>query len=283
MTALELLLTALDERYEKYRAERQRCKDEFSEEAVHDLRVATRRILALSELLRAIDAHPRLKKLRRDFKEQLDSLDTLRDTQVMLVEISKTIAELPGLAPLQKSLQKREKRLLESAGKSVREFKSSKITQRIGKVRAGLAGKAADSDLTVSLLTAVDDVYETVTRRKGQIDPAQPATIHHTRVAFKKFRYMVEIIHPLLPDFPVTLLKSMHAYQTSMGNIQDVEVMLQTLADFATRHDNYDPQPLSVFYRQRHAELIDAYIEIMNEAATFWRETPEKPFPWEKN
>ena len=50
MPADDLLLTALTQRYEKYLAERKRCKDEFSEEAVHDLRVAGRRLLALIEL-----------------------------------------------------------------------------------------------------------------------------------------------------------------------------------------------------------------------------------------
>ncbi len=85
MTAQDLLLNALGQRYGKYQVEHNRCKAEFSEEAVHDLRVATRRLLAIVDLLRIIAPAPNLQKLRGLLKVQLDSLDELRDTQVLLV------------------------------------------------------------------------------------------------------------------------------------------------------------------------------------------------------
>jgi CHAD domain-containing protein len=288
MSAQELLLTALDQRYEKYRAERKRCKDEFSEEAVHDLRIATRRLLALIDLLRAISlakyparADSRLQKLRRAFKDQLDSLDDLRDAQVMLSEISEILATLPELVPLQKFLQKREKRLLKAAERDVRAFKTRLILRQIENIRAGLADPAASLDLTACLLSAIDEACIMVSQRKGRVNPTEPASIHRVRVAFKKFRYMLEIVHPILPGFPETQLKDMNNYQTMMGEIQDVEVMLQTLENFAAGRKAYDPQPVRRFYEQRHAELIIAYLEKMNESVSFWRETPEKPFPWE--
>ena len=116
-----------------------------------------------------------------------------------------------------------------------------------------------------------------------RVDPVQPSSIHRVRIAFKKFRYTLEIIHPLLPGFPETQFKNMHNYQTAMGEIQDVEVLLQTLDDFVTRHTDYDPLPVRQFYQKRHTELINAYIENMNEFFTFWREKPEKPFPWDSH
>src|SRR5512138_3690242 len=88
LDARELLLAALEERWKKYRTELKRCRDEFSNEAVHDLRVATRRMLALVKLLNSVDRHPRLKKLNNAFKDQLDEFDDLRDTQVILAELS---------------------------------------------------------------------------------------------------------------------------------------------------------------------------------------------------
>jgi len=281
MSAHELLKTALNQRYEKYIAERKRCKEEFSEEAVHDLRIAARRVLALIELLRAVAPSPHLQKLRRAFKDQLDSLDELRDIQVMLAEISETLETLPEFLPLQKFLQKREKRLLNSAEHDVREFKAGFIAHRIEDIRASLAESETDQDLSAQLLAVMDEACYTVTQRKKLVDPAQPSSIHRVRIAFKKFRYMLEIIYPMLPGFPEAHLKNMHSYQTAMGEIQDVEVLLQTLDDFAASHEAYDKQPVQRFYKQRHAELINTYIENMHEFVTFWRETPEKAFPWE--
>jgi len=277
----ELLLSTLNQRYENYLAERKRCKDEFSDEAVHDLRLAGRRLLALIELLRAIAPTPSLQKLRRAFKDQLDSLDNLRDTQVLLAEISETIETLPELAPFQKFLQKREKRLLNSTEHDVRAFKNGPIARQLENVRASLTEITSGQDLTARLFTIVDDACLTVTQRKGRVDPPQSSSIHRIRIAFKKFRYMLEIIYPILPGLPEAHFKNMHNYQTAMGEIQDVEVFLQTLADFANGHEAYDSQPVRKFYEQHHVELINAYIETMHEFVTFWREMPDKPFPWE--
>ncbi len=58
MDANTLLLEAIDQRWEKYREQIKTCRREFSEEAVHDLRVAARRLLALVDLIRAISPHP---------------------------------------------------------------------------------------------------------------------------------------------------------------------------------------------------------------------------------
>jgi CHAD domain-containing protein len=281
MHTLELLLASLNQRYDEYLTERKQCKDDFSEEAVHDFRVATRRLLAIIDLLHNIVQHPALQKLRRTLKDQLDSLDNLRDTQVMLVEISETLATLPELLILQKFLQKREKRLLKFADDEIRDLKTKTISNCIEKIRSALNEPTKGLELSERLLAVVDDVCLTINRRKERVDPAQPFTIHSVRVVFKKFRYMIEIIHPILTAFPESHLKRMHDYQISMGEIQDVEVLLRTLDDYAASHKDYDPQRARFFYEQRHSELINAYIENMNEFVTFWREMPDKAFPWE--
>lgn len=281
-TAHTLTIEALEQRWSNYRNQLKRCRAEFSEEAVHDLRVAARRMLALIEVLRGIQPHPRLQKLRRAFKAQLDGFDDLRDTQVMLVEISESIETLPELAALQTYLQKREKRLLRAAEKQVEDFETGGMARRARKVSDNLASAPIEG-LAGRTLQVVDDAFLTVTQRYGGVDPTQAATIHRVRVAFKKFRYMVEVIHPLLPGFPPKLLKRLHNYQTAMGDIQDVEVFLQTHADFAARHADYDPHPVRLHYERRHAELILSFVEDMHEVHTFWRATPEQPFAWESH
>jgi CHAD domain-containing protein len=180
MNAQELLINSLEQRYSKYVAERQRCKGEFSEEAVHDLRIASRRLLALLTLLRAIDPQPRLQQLRRLFKNQLDGLDELRDTQVMLAEISETIAILPEIQPLEKYLQKREKRLLKTVEQEVRALKNSVISRHIEKIQQDLIGPLAGQDFTASLLSDVDEASLTLNRRMSRL-------ILHNRPLFTTF------------------------------------------------------------------------------------------------
>ena len=201
LTINQLLLEALDKRWKKYRAELKRCRAEFSNEAVHDLRVAARRMLALVQLLNSIAPRPRLQKLNRAFKDQLDEFDDLRDTQVILAEISETIQELPQLQKFQYHLQIVEENLLKTLRKKLKVIDLFDVSKRIRKTRESLETNS-DEELALQILQAVDHAFLITKQRHSWINSAQPATIHRVRIAFKAFRYMVEIIQPLLKDFP---------------------------------------------------------------------------------
>lgn len=277
----ELLLEALETRWKNYRAELKRCRAEFSNEAVHDLRVATRRMLALIKLINSISPHRRLKKLSRTFKDQLDEFDDLRDTQVILAEISEILLDLPQLGDFQKHLQISEKRLLRTLHKKIKNLETSEITKRIRKTHQSMEG-GMNGELSLQILQAVDDAFLRVKQRYGLIDLTRLATIHRVRVAFKSFRYMVEIVQSLLPDFPTENLKRMNDYQSLMGEIQDAEVFAQTLADFLDHASLSDAEPVRRYEEHRHADVLSVYEEQMNQIDTFWRPTPDQPFPWEK-
>ncbi|HSK89366.1 MAG TPA: CHAD domain-containing protein [Anaerolineales bacterium] len=278
----QFLLAALDQRWKNYRAELRRCRAEFSNEAVHDLRSAARRMLALIWLLNSISPRPRLQKLNRAFKEQLDEFDDLRDTQVILAEISETVQELPQLQAFQDYLQDVEKRLLKILRKELKVIDLFDVSKRIRRLRESLKAESdSNGELVLQILQAVDDVFLTTRRRQNWINPAQANTIHHVRLTFKMFRYMLEIIHPLLPDFPPENLKKMHDYQSLMGEIQDVEVIMQALADAPLHASAFDPEPVRRYYERCHAEAISAYMKRTQQLAAFWRSAPDQPFPWE--
>jgi CHAD domain-containing protein len=277
----QLLLEALENRWKNYRMELKRCREEFSNEAVHDLRVATRRVLALIQLLNSVSPRPRLQKLARAFKDQLDEFDNLRDTQVILAETSKIIQELPQLHDFQKHLQLAEVKSLRTLRKKIKQLESSELTKRIRKTHESIEAKT-NGDLRSQIMQAVDDVYLTTKQRLGWVDLARSATIHRVRIAFKSLRYMIEIVRPMLNDFPTENFKWMNDYQSLMGEIQDAEVFAQTLADFSEHAAFVDPEPVRRYYERRHAEAISAYAKAMNQIDTFWRSAPEQPFPWEK-
>jgi inorganic triphosphatase YgiF len=116
----ELLLSALEKRWRDYRNELKRCQAAFSNEAVHDLRVATRRLLALIQLLNSISPRLRFRKMIRSFKGQLGEFNDLRDTQVILVTLSETLPGLPQLQEFQEHQQTIEEKLLKRLRKKVK-------------------------------------------------------------------------------------------------------------------------------------------------------------------
>jgi len=280
MNVQTLLLDALNARWDKYEAELQTCRAEFSEEAVHDFRVAARRLLASLDLLRALMRDAKIKKIRRTLKDQLDNLDELRDVQVMLADISEDIQEVPPLKPFEEYLQCREKKLMRAARREIRSLKIDDLSAQMRKLKKSIAESEPDG---LNPLPAVDEAYANVSQRYEHIDPAQPATIHRLRIAFKKFRYMVESIHPMLEGFPSEQLKQMHDYQTAMGEIQDMEAAVLELAKFEKHApDGYDPEPVRMYYKEQHALALSHYIEDKGEVFTFWRPAPDQSFPKEK-
>ncbi len=217
-TETSLLLNALDKRWNEYYTELKLCRREASREAIHDLRVAARRLLAVIELLRAIMPHPRLQRMRTSFKNQLDNLEELRDTQVVLAEISEVMGELPESKLFLVYLEKREKRLLQTAEKQVYLLKPGNLIKRISAVRRSVVKLSEDGkDINSHLLETVDDAFGLVLHRSEMLDQTRPATIHRLRIAFRKFRYMAEIVQPGLPGYPPENLGLLHEFQELNG------------------------------------------------------------------
>jgi len=276
------LLDSLNTRWDTYQTNLKTCRREFSEEAVHDFRVATRRLLSTLDLLRMVMPDPGIQKIRRVLKDQLDNLDDLRDAQVLLADISEVIHEIPALHPFQEHLQQKEKKLLREARKEIKSLKIDSLSKRIKKLRRTIES-SKQTGLDAGLFPAVDESYAIVNQRYVLIDPGQPSTIHRLRIAFKKFRYMIETIYPVLEHFPEDYLKRMRNYQTAMGDIQDMEVALQELANFEELEPaGYDPKPARAYYKERLAIALSSYIEDKGEIITFWRPAPDQPFSEEK-
>lgn len=274
-------LDTLQARWEKFDQQLANCRAEFSEAAVHDLRVAARRLMACLDLARALDPHPRLQRMRRALKGQIDELDDLRDCQVMLAELAEAAEAHPELTPLHSHLLASEKRLLRKARKQIKDLKLSALKKRFEKVHASLEERLARPEAEAELLQAVDQAYETAARRYVQIDAAQPASIHRLRLAFKKFRYRVEIIHPTLPDFPEDLSKRMHDYQSLMGEVQDAVSFLNLLEETAEKDSAIDLEPARRYFEGLRAERTSAYLDDKGELLVFWRPAPDQPFPWQ--
>jgi len=279
--AAQLVLSGLEKAWRKYRSELKRCREDFSNEAVHDLRVAARRLVAILRLLHSIAPRPRLQKTIRILKEQLDEFDDLRDTQVILADISETIQELPELTTFQKRQLRQEDKLLRNVRKQVKKFNVKYLSRRIRTIHDSVETDSQD-DLDSEILQAGDDVYLIARQRLAAVDLTRPATIHRLRIAFKTFRYMAEIIHPLLKDFPEINLKQMHDYQALMGEVQDAEVFRQTLHDFSEKTSASDLEAVHRYYASRHIQAVAAFAETLNQLQKFWRPAPGQPFPWEK-
>jgi CHAD domain-containing protein len=271
-----LLAAALESRWEAYRKQLRRCQKRFSEEAVHELRVATRRLLAELTLLSSVTPIAALEKARRSLKRRPAALGDLRDTQVQRLFIEQKIARFPELLSLLAWLRRRERRFAKAAAGKMSRFKTRKLEKWVSALIGGLTANARSSRvqrrLASAALRAAGWAFAEAVARRRAIDLADLRTIHQTRVAFKRFRYMLESLSPGLTGLSKRHLRALAYYQRRMGIIQDLEVMKACAARY-TRGDKKREVLLQQFcrhLRQCRARALRSFLKSADRLYEFW-------------
>ena len=270
------LAEALDSRWQSYREQLRQCQGEFSEAGVHELRVATRRLLAQFTLLACVVPGAALERARRTLKRRLAVLGELRDTQVQLAFINQKAASFPELVLLHSWLERRERRLIKCAAGKVKRFKTRKLQRWVSTLSAVLTtntrGARAQGRLAAIVLRATARAFSEAVERRQAIDLGNLRTIHQTRVAFKRFRYMVEALSPALTGLSRGQLRTLAYYQRKMGIIQDLEVV-QACVERYTGENKRSKDLLGPFchhLRQRRARALHSFLKSADRLVEFW-------------
>jgi CHAD domain-containing protein len=111
-----------------------------------------------------------------------------------------------------------------------------------------------------------------VVRRRQAIDPANASTIHRTRIAFKKFRYIVESLSPDVTGFGKRELRALAYYQRRMGNLQDLEVVQQCITSFVQKHAGMEGllKPFVGYLKARRARALRSFLRSADDLFEFW-------------
>ncbi len=267
----------VDCHWQKYRKRLKACRKSADEEAVHKLRTSTRRLLALIELLQQLAPQASLRKSRKILKAQLDEFDQLRDIQVMRLDVSFLVAERPELAPFLHHLHVREQGLLMQTPAVISSLGRPKLARKLKKSANRCQKRLAGEDIALEVTKAIDGIYRAALERYRAIDPGQPASLHRLRISVKKLRYTLILAQTLLPGLPENHPQRLQNYLTSLGDIQNSQVLIDTLRSF---HADAMPESLHQYVLARQQALVEAYWSRKDELATFWRASPEQSYPW---
>jgi len=212
----------------QYRTRLERCRGKFSEPAVHALRIATRRMLAVTGLLEALGVGEAPARIRRTFKRRLDAFSALRDLQVQRQRFAPLRRQFPLVRKLDRWLQKCERKQVKELGRDVKALRIGRLERWLRGVEKELARVeiATGRKLLPRVTAAVRGAFARVATLLPDARADRPATIHRVRIAFKRHRYLCELLQPLWPGLADLNLKAMRRFQGLMGGIQDCEVML---------------------------------------------------------
>lgn len=272
--SLRWLERTIRKQWKGYRKGLKQCQAELTEEAIHDARVEARRLLSSVELLAGFIPAALVKRLERGIKRQLDVFGGLRDTQVQLRLAAEMRQSFPAARPFCAYLRRREERLIKSTRREVKRIKVRRLGKLLAACRAEAEArrkKCAPEKAVARLLRSVGRAFARASQLRARIDPRDTATIHRTRVAFKKFRYMVETLMGFLPAPDRAYREAMHHYQTMMGDIQDAEVLQQTLEKYLQKQAAPEAaQLLRAEVLRRRQRLIETYLSAAGQMRGFW-------------
>jgi CHAD domain-containing protein len=273
---LDGLLAALKRQWRRCRKGLKRCENHVSQKAVHAARVDVRRLLSLSELIAPFGATSRIEKLRSSLKRRLDLFEDLRDTHVLRGLLEELGVDYPAAVAFREHLRKREKRFARRTCREIGQAKNRRLTKLLAAARQDAAGwrtPALAEQANAIMLDAVSAAFQRTSALRKRMHPARPETIHCTRVAFKRFRYMIEALAGVVP-IPEMHLRALHQYQTLLGDVQDLEVLLAAF-DRYSRKRGLEKGAINAFRQEllrRQQRGIARCIDRADDLYKFWSE-----------
>ncbi len=213
-----------------------RLEDPKDEEALHDFRVALRR---LRSTLRAYRLELR-ESVRRGSRDRLgriaDATNRSRDADVALAWLrpltsALTSGERVGLRELIERIERRREDVFEKTVDHVRRSftkTAKRLRKRLGEYRQTVQPAATDGTPARFATVAAAAITEHATdlgRRLEEVrSPGQSDEVHAARIAAKRLRYLLEPLGAQVPD-GATLVRKLRELQDLLGGLCDTQVL----------------------------------------------------------
>ncbi|MFN3306718.1 MAG: CHAD domain-containing protein [Candidatus Kapaibacteriota bacterium] len=206
----------------------------FDDEAIHDLRVSIRRILAFMYLIDQICAETIYEELQKQLKTKIKRFNKLRDVQVQIATIINYIKKFPVLADFLVFLKKNEKKQIKKL-KSALLYNEFDLRGDIFFYRNHISQRECLSKTSINYLANIAlNSFIDVDNSIKEIQPSNFSSYHKTRLKVKKFRYVVETLESIM-SIPRDKIKEIQTIQTILGEIQDLTVLVHLVETFCSK------------------------------------------------
>jgi CHAD domain-containing protein len=175
--------------------------------AVHEMRVAARRLRAALRVLGLRGLDPHVKRLQ-------DALGEVRDLQLQ-------VDWLRGRdATLRRSRESRLRKAERALARELKRWRSEALPEL---VQAAGDSAASSRQVWKMLRKRLDRLEERLERARRQLSPK---ALHRARIAVKQVRYLLAVAKKSLPKKTVSLENDLKALQATLGELHDVDVRI---------------------------------------------------------
>jgi CHAD domain-containing protein len=220
---------------------------------VHDIRVASRRLQQVLDLLYPAPRSREIRRLRRTIRRSRRALGEVRNCDVLLERVQKLLAR--KRASRREAWQAVEHYLIERRAQSVEQAvrKLSRVNLAVfyAHLKGRLSADAASSPLGPPLALPPAEQGKSFHERIAQDlerfwqafatqvaqshhDP-RSSVIHAVRIASKRLRYLIEVIQAFEVSGSAEAVAWLRAVQRHLGEWHDLEVLERALIDMVAR------------------------------------------------
>ncbi len=195
-------------------------------EAVHDLRISIRRLMASLDLFDAGLGEHGGRKIRKRIKKLLDFAGAVRDCDVAAKYVEKFGTVPQESAQLLAAIQARRN---ESVPALLAGLQDRIDRQSIAKWRAKLRTAPGNGEVEETAREILDQMFQEFMKRgqKAANPHASGRQLHHFRIAAKSLHYGLEL--PVAPENPAWM-EGAKAVQKLVGEIHDCEAVRALIA-----------------------------------------------------
>nr|WP_318273155.1 CYTH and CHAD domain-containing protein [Micromonospora provocatoris] len=206
------------------------------EDAVHDMRVATRRLRATLRTFRGLWDRREAEAVRGELRRLGGELGRVRDTQVMAVRLTEAVHELPDELVLGPVAARTGERFAAELAEATTALRSALDSDHYPELLIRLDRLADAPPADVGRRWVDRRIRKAVRRADTRLDRALAATgpdgdtaLHEARKKLKAARYAVEVREPAAGKRAARLVKRFKALQDLLGTHQDSVVTREVL------------------------------------------------------
>lgn len=227
-------------------------------EAIHDFRVASRRLQQVLDLLHPAPRPGRIRKLRRVIRRARRLLSTVRNCDVLLERVSGALAKnhsghRESWEEFKNFLVERRSESFQKAAAKLSALNLSEFYVQCQEcLRAEPAAAAGepgndsgplDPDSATrgdafreALATGVQSAWEAFqTQRSSDAPQGTVSALHAVRIAAKRLRYAIEVVGDAGAPGSEAILSWLRRLQRHLGDWHDLEVMEEMMAEMLAR------------------------------------------------
>ncbi len=220
----DYVISALKKERHRYQRLGKACGKKPRRKTVHACRTAGRRILALLTLLKGVTSASDLIEARRSIKQGLKPLAPLRDTDVHLRYVETFHSRHAHLKWLGRELRHERKQMKRAVRRNFKKGHAAKHLQLIGNVlEVASTHRAFRATWRSAAVEAVKAASTQAFTRQPKV--AQGLPLHRARAALRKLWYLADFFGPVFSRSLGEPLEQLHAIQSIMGHLHDLELM----------------------------------------------------------